>query len=87
MKKLFLILLAMVSIAISGAAELKDTFDSNSWGWTEQFTDEGKVYIVDGVLRFQIDTDGAVKYEEIAEKFSSHAYLPIRPHEGIYHYM
>lgn len=82
MKKLFLILLAMVSIAISGAAELKDTFDSNSWGWTEQFTDEGKVYIVDGVLRFQIDTEGVVKPEEVAEKFSSHAYLPIDPQKG-----
>lgn len=82
MKKLFLILLAMVSIAISGAAELKDTFDSNSWGWTEQATDDVKFYIVDGVLRFQINTDTEVKPEEVAEKFSSHAYLPIDPKKG-----
>lgn len=82
MKKLFLILLAMVSIAVSEAAELKETFDSNSWGWTEQSRDEGKVYIVDGVLRFQIDTDTGAKFEEIAENFSSHAYLPIDPKKG-----
>jgi hypothetical protein len=82
MKKLFLILLAMVSIAINGAAELKETFDSNSWGWTERVMDEYKVYIVDGVLRFQIDTDTNVKFEELAEKFSSHAYLPIDPKKG-----
>lgn len=82
MKKLFLILLAMVSIAISGAAELKETFDSNSWGWTERVMDEYKVYIVDGVLRFQIDTEGVVKPEDFAEKFSSHAYLPIDPQKG-----
>lgn len=82
MKKLFLILLAMVSIAINGAAELKETFDSNSWGWTERVMDEYKVYIVDGVLRFQIDTDGVAKPEDIAEKYSSHAYLPIDPKKG-----
>ena len=82
MNKLFLILLAIVSIALSGEAQLKETFDSNSWGWTEQVTDEGKVYIVDGVLRFQIDTDSGAKFEEIAEKFSSHAYLPIDPKKG-----
>lgn len=82
MKKLFLILLAMVSIAVSVAAELKETFDSNSWGWTEQSRDEGKVYIVDGVLRFQIDADGVVKPEDYADKFSSHAYLPIDPKKG-----
>lgn len=82
MKKLFLILLAIVSMAVSGEAQLKETFDSNSWGWTEQFTDEGKIYIVDGVLRFQIDSETGVKYEELAEKFSSHAYLPIDLKKG-----
>ena len=82
MKKIFLILLVIVSIAKSGEAQLKETFDSNSWGWTEQAMDEYKVYIVDGVLRFQIDTEGVVKPEEVAEKFSSHAYLPIDPQKG-----
>jgi hypothetical protein len=40
-------------------------------------TDDGKVYIVDGVLRFDTNSRSDLKYSELAETLSSHAYLPL----------
>lgn len=66
----------------TASAQLTETFDSNQWGWTEQMTDLGKVFIVEGVLRFDTHTRTDIEYSKIAETLSSHAYLPMDPKDG-----
>ncbi|MCM1337510.1 MAG: hypothetical protein NC187_02015 [Candidatus Amulumruptor caecigallinarius] len=82
MKKLiFTLMLGLAGIGAANA-QLTETFDNNQWGWTEQMTDLGKVYIVEGVLRFETHTRTDIEWEKIAENLSSHAYLPIDPKDG-----
>lgn len=83
MNKKFIILLVMTIYSVMTAtAQLKETFDSNSWQWTEQSTNLGKVYIIDGVLRFDTDTPTDIAVQKVAENVSSHAYLPFDPTSG-----
>lgn len=82
MKNLILFLFAMTLATLSANAQMKETFDSNSWQWTEQSTNLGKVYIVDGVLRFDTNTATNIDVQKVAENVSSHAYLPFDPTAG-----
>lgn len=78
------LILSAIFLGISGilSAQLKETFDSNSWQWTEQASNLGKVYIVDGVLRFDTNTPTNIDIQKVAENVSSHAYLPMDPSTG-----
>lgn len=80
-KVIFLIVLFLCGI-FNSYAQLKETFDSNSWQWTEQFSDLGKVFIVDGVLRFETNTNTTIGVTAVAENVASHAYLPFDPKMG-----
>ena len=82
MKKLFLFVFITTLCALGMDAQLKETFDNNSWQWTEQSTNLGKVYIVDGVLRFDVNTTTTIDVQKVAEHVSSHAYLPFDPTSG-----
>lgn len=82
MKKYIIFLMVSVCSIINLQAQLKETFDSNSWQWTEQSTNLGKVYIVDGVLRFDTNTSTDINIQQVAEHVSSHAYLPFDPTSG-----
>lgn len=81
MKKLISILLSAVAM-FTASAQMSETFDNNSWGWTEQMTNFGKVYIVEGVLRFETNTPTDIEFAKVAETLSSHAYLPMDPKDG-----
>ena len=82
MRRRILFLAIAVFSFISAVAQLKESFDSNSWQWTEQSTNLGKVYIVDGVLRFETNTSTNIVVQKVAENVSSHAYLPFDPSAG-----
>ncbi|MDE6339711.1 MAG: hypothetical protein K2K97_07995 [Muribaculaceae bacterium] len=82
MKKILFFVMLCVLGTLSTSAQLKETFDSNSWQWTEQSTNMGKVYIVDGVLRFDTNTATNIDVQKVAENVSSHAYLPFDPISG-----
>lgn len=82
MNKIFLTIIFIIAVIANVSAQLKETFDSNSWQWTEQSSKLGKVYIVDGVLRFETDTNTDIEPSKVAEHVSSHAYLPLDPADG-----
>lgn len=82
MKKILVIIFASLLSFIELSAQLKETFDSNSWQWTEQSSDLGKVYIIDGVLRFDTNTKTDIEVSKVAENVSSHAYLSFDPTSG-----
>lgn len=82
MQKLILFVAVLTLCTFGIHAQLKETFDSNSWQWTEQSTNLGKVYIVDGVLRFDTNTSTNIDVQKVAENVSSHAYLPFDPTSG-----
>lgn len=82
MKKIIFVIAVTLCSAMSLSAQLKETFDSNSWQWTEQSSNLGKVYIIDGVLRFDTNTATSIDIQKVAENVSSHAYLPFDPAGG-----
>ena len=82
MKKHIILIVLALGAALNMAAQIKETFDSNSWQWTEQVSDFGKVYIIDGVLRFDTNTNINIPIQQVAEYVSSHAYLPMDPSAG-----
>lgn len=82
MKKHIILIVLALGSALNMAAQIKETFDSNSWQWTEQVSDLGKVYIIDGVLRFDTNTNINIPIQQVAEYVSSHAYLPMDPSAG-----
>lgn len=82
MRVIALVFLFISVLYADSKAQLKETFDSNSWQWTEQSSNLGKVYIVDGVLRFDTNTNTNIDIQKVAENVSSHAYLPFDPTTG-----
>ena len=59
LKNIILLLSAMACTG-TAAAQQEETFDNNSWQWTESMSDAGKVYIVDGVMRLETDTPTSI---------------------------
>ena len=57
MKKIFFLTVCCVMAALASNAQLKETFDSNSWQWSEYSTQLGKAYIIDGVMRLESKSD------------------------------
>lgn len=82
MNRLFLFIVLVWGAIGNVSAQMKETFDSNSWQWTEQSSPLGKVYIIDGVLRFETETPTNIEWDKVAETLSSHAYLPFEPSGG-----
>ena len=83
MKKIIIAaaLAAVCSLASSG--QIRETFDSNSWQWTEYSANLGKAYIIDGVMRLEIKSDNEnTTYAEMVGNVATHAYLPMDPEKG-----
>ena len=57
MKKLLVAILALTALTIN-AQTFKDTFDSNSMGWTEISLKKGEAIIRDGVMHMAIKEEG-----------------------------
>ena len=82
MKRLFFIIsIACVCIATSAQSKKIETFDKNTWHWTEGSDKYQNVMIEDGVLVIQNlqKNKKATPYEQIAK---SYAKLPLRPQES-----
>ncbi|MDY4811636.1 MAG: hypothetical protein SO168_06220 [Muribaculaceae bacterium] len=77
-----ILLLSAMACTGTAAAQQEETFDNNSWQWTESMSDAGKVYIVDGVMRLETNTPTSITYEQVADLVSTHAYLPMDPTAG-----
>lgn len=84
MKRLTLYLVFIAIISINAHSQLKETFDSNSWGWTENSASYGKAYIVDGVMRLESKSDKETSIDRVVSEVSSNAYIPIDPLKGFH---
>ena len=83
MKKIFFLTVCCVMAALASNAQLKETFDSNSWQWSEYSTQLGKAYIIDGVMRLESKSDKTdVTYADMVGNVATHAYLPMDPEKG-----
>lgn len=83
MKKTLLLALLFLLTGMTSHAQLKETFDSNSWQWTEYSTTLGKAYIIDGVMRLESKSDKTdVSYVDMVGNVATHAYLPMDPEKG-----
>lgn len=83
MKKTLLLALLCLLTGMTSHAQLKETFDSNSWQWTEYSTTLGKAYIIDGVMRLESKSDKTdVSYVDMVGNVATHAYLPMDPEKG-----
>lgn len=56
---LFIALFALVALS-ANAQSFKDTFDSNTLGWTERSGSDGEAVIKDGVMHLQGKKDGGI---------------------------
>lgn len=77
-EKIFIVVLLCISAHLVSNAQLKETFDSNSWQWSEYSTNLGKAYIIDGVMRLESKSDrDDVTYADMVGNVATHAYLPM----------
>lgn len=82
-KKIISSLLFLIGISVSAFGQITETFDSNSWQWTEYSGDLGKAYIIDGVMRLESKSDKTdTPISEMVENVATHAYLPMDPIKG-----
>lgn len=82
-KRLFLLFVVAFTTANVALCQLKETFDSNSWQWTEYSASLGKAYIVEGVMR--LESESASNNTTLAEMIAdvaTHAFLPMDPAKG-----
>lgn len=84
MKKKFLFLITVVALtATSAVAQVKETFDSNSWQWTEYSAELGRAYIIEGVMRLESKSDKAnITLDEMVGSVATHSFLPMDPAKG-----
>lgn len=81
MKKITLLAILFVS-SIVAFGQTKETFDSNSWGWTEYSGDKGEAIIMNGVLHLESKRDKLNDIKDIVNGICSTAYAPIDPQKG-----
>lgn len=82
-RKILIALALVVIYATSAYGQMKETFDTNTWQWTEYSADLGKAYIIDGVMRLESKSDkNDVKLDEMLQSVATHAYLPMDPVKG-----
>ena len=70
-------------MATSAYAQVKETFDSNSWQWTEYSADLGKAYIIEGVMRLESKSDDSnTTLADMVANVATHSFLPMDPAKG-----
>lgn len=84
MKQRFLVLITLTaSIATSAYSQVKETFDSNSWQWTEYSADLGKAYIIEGVMRLESKSDdNNTSLADMVANVATHSFMPMDPAKG-----
>lgn len=82
-EKILLLIVAVVLTAMSAFSQVKETFDSNSWQWTEYSADLGRAYIIEGVMRLESKTDkDNITLDEMVGSVATHSFLPMDPAKG-----
>ena len=84
MTKKILLFVALATAAVTAAfGQVKETFDSNSWQWTEYSTQLGRAYIIPGVMRLESKSDkDETTLDEMVGSVATHAFLPMDPAKG-----
>ncbi|MGM9869380.1 MAG: hypothetical protein ACI30R_07125 [Sodaliphilus sp.] len=68
---------------MSAFSQVKETFDSNSWQWTEYSAELGRAYIIDGVMRLESKSDNAkITLDDMVGSVATHSFLPMDPSKG-----
>lgn len=82
-QRIFTLIMLIVTIAISANSQVKETFDSNSWQWTEYSADQGKAYIIEGVMRLESKSDdNNTSLSEMVANVATHSFMPMDPAKG-----
>jgi len=78
-----LILLAIFAIVPTlSFCQSTETFDSNTWGWTEYSDDKGDAIIMNGVLHLESKRDKLNDIQDVVNGICSIAYAPLDPQKG-----
>lgn len=82
-RRLFILIALVASVATNSFSQIKETFDSNSWQWTEYSADLGKAYIIDGVMRLESKSDDKdTELVDMVANVATHSFLPMDPSKG-----
>lgn len=82
-KRIIIFIALVIVISTNAFSQLKETFDSNSWQWTEYSTDFGNAYIIDGVMRLESKSDNNnTPLDEMVANVATHSFLPMDPAKG-----
>ena len=82
-RRIIIFIALVVSISTNAFSQLKETFDSNSWQWTEYSADLGKAYIIDGVMRLESKSDNNnTPLADMVANVATHSFLPMDPAKG-----
>lgn len=81
MKKIALLVILFIN-SIVAFGQTKETFDSNTWGWTEYSGDKGEAIIVNGVLHLESKQNKLDDIQDVINGICSIAYAPIDPQKG-----
>lgn len=83
MKKLLIIFVIVFGMRAIAQAQLKESFNSNNWGWTEYALEKGRAYIIDGVMRLESKSnDYNETILDLLDGVATHAYIPMDPIKG-----
>lgn len=84
MKKLLFLFAFVFGMSIIAHAQVKETFDSNSWQWTEYSTDMGRAYIIEGVMRLESKSDNYnnTLLADMVGRVATRSFLPMDPAKG-----
>lgn len=82
-RRLIALFSLILSIAVSAYGQVKETFDSNSWQWTEYSADLGKAYIIEGVMRLESKSDdNNTSLADMVANVATHSFMPMDPAKG-----
>lgn len=82
-KRILFFIALLASVSTNAFGQLKETFDSNSWQWTEYSADLGKAYIIEGVMRLESKSDNNnTPLTEMVANVATHSFLPMDPAKG-----
>lgn len=69
-------------LPLAASAQTSETFDSNSWGWSEYSGDKGDAIIMNGVLHLESKRDRLNDINDVVNGICSIAYAPIDVQKG-----
>ena len=65
MRKIIILMIVAIASSMNIYSQIKETFDSNSWQWTEYSDDKGSAYIIDGVMRLESKSNEYSTFEKV----------------------